>query len=773
MTTCGGGTSGSGNGGHREMCRQLRKKKKKKKQNNALVELMQHVQTLDSHEAYRRMCLVQDEIQRLKSVELGECEMPHHNQPQQQQQQHELNHTDKTMQNEDNSVVTNGVGEAKSSISTTECNSDKLRIKEPNLTEADHVTDNKTSPPVRTSYRQRVSGTWLQNGGKISIEYLPNVKCYRVVLLKSPPTSTEDGVDIFSLYGFPKSQHDLHCTITPQNIQDDGLHDHLEMKLHQRQLQTFASSDSSLTTSALDREEGQILLLSMSLPTLRHSSLHKEGDESSILPNVNISLDANSISLRVQLHQNYDQSTAMTNTESENLVDNLLGVDTSSSSFSPNVVTNALDLNYLRCRSCQHRLLRDISTTTNNIVVTNDDATCQNDNPHSATPAPTATTSIIQSVLPLPSGYWDEISDYLMCYDGQASVDFTSSSTSAIATMALEDDAILVLHKQDLVEAGGVCVLDALGGGYGEHTMEGYRKDGKANGANTGSEDGGYGGAPFRVWKDKAAINGMKSKAATCANCYSTLGYVSEHDTDTFRLYKHLLDCGKENDDDGRNDCGGAVPMIGGSIFTKHTCASFLARELVRYAESDAIYTFIVAISDVNDWTRMGRNNPGACILLRTLGWDTPISTVEGRTRSDGPAEEESSGDLCNYPLTFQKVVKVIFEVVTDRNILTSPQTSNGDNPIEWTWGGTDFCCPPPRLSSASIADGLMNDEKVVQTRASSVGIFLSEREWCELKNELHRSSDYFTEAVSDAFVITKLGLLQAAKLSFLPLVAY
>lgn len=785
-TTCGGdgGTGGRGKGGHRELCHQLRKKKKKK-QNNALVELMQHVQTLDSHEAYRRMCLVQDEMQRLKSLELGGGEMPHHNQPQQQQQQHELNHTDKAIQNEDKSVITNGVGEAKLSNATTECKSDEIRNTAPNLINEDHVIESETPPPVQTSNLRRVSGKWLQKGGKISIEYLPNVKCYRVVLLKSPSTtSTEEGVDMFSLNGIPKSQHELQCTITHQNVQDDGVHDYFEMKLYQRQHDTFASCPSSFATSSLDCDEEQTLLLAMSLPTLRHSSLNKQVDASTILPNVNISLDANSISLRVQLKQHEDQSTAMTNTESENLVDTLVGVDASSSSFSPNVATNALDLDYLRCRSCQHRLLRDAATTTTAEI--NNDTACQNDNPANVTPTPTtATTSMIQSVLPLPSGYWDEISDYLICYDGQASVDFTSSSTSAIARIALEDDAILVLHRLDLDEmGGGVCVLDAsLGGGYGEHTMEGnHRKDDISNRDSMGSK-GDVGEAPFRVWKDKAAVNGMRSKVATCASCYSTLGYVSEHDTDTFRLYKHLLDCGKENDGDGshvRSDCGDAEP-VGRSAFMKHTCATFLARELVRYAESDAIYTFIVAISDVNDWTRMGRRNPGACVLLRTLGWDTPMSTMEGGARMDGPAEEESSGDLNNYPLSFQKVVKVIFEVVTDRNVLTSPQTSNGDNPMEWTWGGTDFCCPPPRLSSASNASGLRNDEMAVQTRASSVGIFLSEREWCELKDELHRSSDYFTAAVSDAFVMTKLGVLppttsdrkQAAKLSFLPLVTY
>ncbi len=751
-------------GGHREICRRLCKAKKKQ---NAFVELMQHVQTLDCNEAYRRMCLVQDEIQRLKSSEsVGGMPQRRNNDQLAQLQRHESNRMDQTFQDEDT----------------------RIRIITPNPNDQTHVPDIKTpQPAIQPCKLQRVSGIWLHHGGKISIEYLPNVKCYRVVLLRSAPTTSTAGDvvdhDDHELNCIPKSQNELHCTITPKIMKYDGIYDHFEVKLYQsQQPDTIASSSAP---SSLEWKEVQILLLSMSLPTpTRHTSLDNEGEEGAILPEVSMSLDDNSISLRIQLIQNEDQSSiAMTNNESESMVDNLLGVDPSSPSFSPHVITNALDLNYVRCRSCQHHLLqvRDKPTTiTTNTAENTHDTTCKNDNPHPT--ATVTTTPIIKSVLPLPSGYWDDISDYLMCYDGQASVDFTSSSTCAIATMALEDDAILVLHRSDLDVMGGVCVLDALGGGYGERiTMGGYGKHDIANGSGSGDVGEG-GGTSFRKWKDRAAIHGIKS-TATCASCYSTLGYVSGYENDTFRLYKHLLDCGKELDDDGslRNVCGDDVLKGRGGVFSHYTCATFLARELVRYAESDAIYTFIVAISDVNDWTRMGRNNPGEYILLRTLGWDTPMSTVTGCTRLDDPAEGNISGDLINFQLNFRKVVKVIFEVVTNGNVLTSSRIDNGDSLMEWTWGGIDFCCPPPRLTSSSNADSLVDDELAKQKRASSVGIFLSEREWCELKHALYRSSDYFTQTVSDAIVTTKLGVLplptsdrkQMARLSFLPLVTY
>jgi hypothetical protein len=767
---CGDDDRGKGERcGHREICRQLRRKNKKKQ--STLVELMQHVQTLDCNEAYRRMCLAQDEIQRLKSSTLlGETIPQHHNNEQQlnQLQRHyEPNPTDRTIQNKNDREIANANSESKSPIATTDRESEKVRIITPNPDDDAHAPDKLPPPPVHSSYRRKVSGVWLGLGGKISIEYLPNVKCYNVMLHRSTPTNstTDEGIDDPGNW-IPKSQNELYCTMTPRVMTNDDVHDNFEVKLYQCENDTI---------------EGHIVLLSTILPTppLWRMSHKKEGSDDAVLSNVNISLDENSISLRIHLVQNRHQATTpMTTTESENLVDILLlGTDTSTSSFSPHAITSAFDLNYLRCRSCHHPLLlRDISITEKN---DNTSSSCHSDIRHPSDITKNTTTSIIQSVLPLPSGYWDDISDYLMCYDGQASVDFTSSSTCAIARTALEDDAILVLHRSDLDVVAGVCALDALGGGYGEHsTMEGYRKHYMANGAGSDNE-GGESGAAFRVWKDRAAIHGMKAKTATCATCYSTLGYVSEHDNDTFRLYKHLLDCGKKlNVDDGNayNDCGGrqlaaaaAAAAAGGGAFSKYSIASFLARELVRYAESDAVYTFIVGISDVNDWTRMGRSNPGKCILLRTLGWDTPMSTVEGGTMSDD--NEDGDDVFPDYPLCFQKVVKVIFEEVKDSNVLTASQQSNGDDPIEWTWGGTDFCCPPP----------LMQNDMIVQNRVSSVGMFLSEREWCELKDALHRSSDYFPKAVNDAIVMTKLGLMppntsdrqQMARLSFLPLITY
>eukprot|EP00571_Detonula_confervacea_P005402 CAMPEP_0172316420 /NCGR_PEP_ID=MMETSP1058-20130122/28121_1 /TAXON_ID=83371 /ORGANISM="Detonula confervacea, Strain CCMP 353" /LENGTH=403 /DNA_ID=CAMNT_0013030721 /DNA_START=156 /DNA_END=1367 /DNA_ORIENTATION=- len=400
-------------------------------------------------------------------------------------------------------------------------------------------------------------------------------------------------------------------------------------------------------------------------------------------------------------------------TDSMDLMDNLLGME--ESYLSP-VTTDASHLNYLRCRSCQIPIIGSPSKK---------NAATNGDDDHSA---------IIKSVLPLPSGYWDDISDYLICYDGQATVDFTSSTTNAIPKIALEDDAILVLHQQDLMD-GGIRTLGVKG--YGEHSLE------HLNDTN--------GGSASQAWKDKAATKGERSKAVTCAKCCSTLGFVSDHDSNTYRLYKHLLDCGRPD------------VSIGASVFSKYTCGAFLAREMVRYAESDAVYTFIVGVSDDNDWTRV--HNPGAFILLRMLSWDTPMATVGGAVYSSKDDDDDS------HKIHYQKVVKVIFEETSDKNELDSID----DDSFEWTWNGTDFCCLPPTESNAASSN-LENSSATYQTKASSIRIFFSKQEWSDLRDGLICGSRYFSETVTGAVVMTKLGLPpneqeQTASLSFLPLV--
>jgi hypothetical protein len=128
----------------------------------------------------------------------------------------------------------------------------------------------------------------------------------------------------------------------------------------------------------------------------------------------------------------------------------------------------------------------------------------------------------------------------------------------------------------------------------------------------------------------------------------------------------------------------------------------------------------------------------------------------------------DSSAQVIQY----QKVLKVIFE---ETIIKSAFMTS--DNPMDWKWGGLDLCCPPMQNNGDKTLMGMMTNMHA-QTKATSVRICLSSGEWHELKHSLMVSSQYFSEAVRDAVVMTKLGVLpgkgvedSAALLSFLSIV--
>jgi len=605
-----------------------------------LVELMQHVQSMDCNEAYKQLCLAQDEIKRLKELEVEEG-------------------TDITLS------TTQQLSVSSKDILQSKISDKVPQLDTKSIPQAAQMKNTSNKARNNKHTKRAISGSWLDcqedSSNKLcSIEYLSNVKCYQITLLTN---NTED---------IPLSKEELQFDMI--SIANNQVN-------NQSVIPTVMSYyEAKLYILKLNGDKERQLLLSVTLPI-----------SSTEPPTARISLDSNSISIRIQ----QDLSSMVEMDDSFGIVDKL-GIELSSFA---SITTDPNDLNYLHCRTCQNPIIEPPSSA----------AASSNDN-------------TIQSVLPLPTGYWDDISDYLICYDGQAIVDFTSSTTTAIEHSALEDDAVLVLHKDDLIQnqqRKGIRIGRVKG--YGEHS--------------SGNEDA----SSSEAWKDKAAIKGAKSKIITCAKCCSTLGFVSNNDNDsnTYRLYKHLLDCGKPPNR---------------AIFSKYTCGSFLAREMIRYAENDAIYTFIVGISDEMDWTRA--HNPGPCILIRMLSWDTPMAVVDKKSTTD-----ESN------TLQFHKVVKVIFEEVSDKVI----DTTNSNDSTEWTWRGVDFCCPP---------NGTSGDESTeMQTKASSIRIFFSKQEWTDLRDSLVCRSMYFSDAVKEAVVMTKLGLPtndgeeQKAALSFLSLV--
>jgi len=91
--------------------------------------------------------------------------------------------------------------------------------------------------------------------------------------------------------------------------------------------------------------------------------------------------------------------------------------------------TNQNELDFLRCPSCDYRMFADRSKTNDQRDV----------DPQ------------IRQILPLPNGNWEEISDYLICFEGDTSVDFTTTPSSIKKGYALEDSHSFVLHRDDVL----------------------------------------------------------------------------------------------------------------------------------------------------------------------------------------------------------------------------------------------------------------------------------------------------------------------------------
>lgn len=306
------------------MCRQLRKRAAAAASsstdvngdavaNEAWKELENHVQRMNCDEAYRQMCLVQDEIRRLQScVQLDN----------------------------QSEMISSSIVETPCPAKDDKCGEEVETCHNPDSNNiCNEISDNQSK------LEHIISGSWMLQGGVCSVEFLPNVKCY-LITLKSNDRSC----------CIPSSRDVLNFDVSLMENEDTG-------------------SDVSLYIAKLYDSNVDNPILFLKLPA---DSSIRNGEPA---PQYSISLDKNSISIRLQFHD------AMPG-ESTAVIDELLCMNTSAFS---STTSDAKSLNYLCCRTCLNSIIRK------------DDDINQ---------------CVIRSVLPLPSGYWDEITDYLICYEG-------------------------------------------------------------------------------------------------------------------------------------------------------------------------------------------------------------------------------------------------------------------------------------------------------------------------------------------------------------------
>jgi len=432
-------------------------------------------------------------------------------------------------------------------------------------------------------------------------------------------------------------------------------------------------------------------------------------------------------------------------------------------------LTNKDALNNVQCRFCQLHLRRNIIVEPN----------YQQENEYegqqflpSASPMLPRTPTKIQNVCHLPNGYWDEIADYLICYEGQATVNFASSGQKIEQGIAFEDECVVVMNKQDLPN---ICILAVEG--YGEQeeiqgsnhktaaeatkapkfmeTKEGNEaEDGiqndKSNSKGSKSDSiAEYlgGGVLFRgkrTWRD--AVGGA---TICCIQCCSTLGFASIEEPDTCRLLKHRL-CAKANDVIVDNDQYNLISVK--DWFSHNTSASFIARELIRYAESQAVFTFIIFNEDAAS---------SRALLLKLLSWNTSM----GFFTKDENKEQKFTGAY-HGAAKLRRIAKVVFEEIDDPNRhLLDSKSNNVSDPMSLSWE-FDLCCPPFDKPSqkkesvdfnGSLANGSTDNGSLVSK--ASVHIHLPSDDWKQLRDEVLQGRRFIPDSISEATVLMKLGI--------------
>jgi hypothetical protein len=273
--------------------------------------------------------------------------------------------------------------------------------------------------------------------------------------------------------------------------------------------------------------------------------------------------------------------------------------------------------------------------------------------------------------------------------------------------ISLEDDCILSLHKNDLKSVSVLAIE-----GYGEEDID------IANWRETDYEtqrDATYRGT--KEWQE--SVGGA---TVCCTFCCSTLGYASLENTDTIRLFKHKLEAEQFRVKEGA--------CYSENAFESNTCGSFMAREIIRFAEAQAIFTFVV----IQKMSGIKKGQKQKCLLLKLLSWNTVLAKKCEETPQD---------------LNLRRVAKVIYE---ESDLFMNNNPSGNDDSDVLVWGGADLCCEPFVLTRD------LSEKIEPTTSEASVRIYLSVGDWEALKEELIQGSKYFTNSLTRATTQIKLG---------------
>lgn len=183
--------------------------------------------------------------------------------------------------------------------------------------------------------------------------------------------------------------------------------------------------------------------------------------------------------------------------------------------------------------------------------------------------------------------------------------------------------------------------------------------------------------------------------------------------------------------------------------FQDNTIGSFLGKELIRYAESKAVFTFWVF--DQDGFQEEGEDTT-QCLFIRVLSWNTMVAR-----------KKHSNND--QDPLTFRPCVKLIYQ--HQRNVSISQHNNNKANNtnVSKQFMG-DACCPPSFVlpfatpaTDATMDSTTSSSSPTISKQYKSVNLYLESQEWNELHDLLKDASSFFSDSVSRATVTLKLGV--------------
>jgi HECT-like Ubiquitin-conjugating enzyme (E2)-binding/MYND finger len=367
---------------------------------------------------------------------------------------------------------------------------------------------------------------------------------------------------------------------------------------------------------------------------------------------------------------------------------------------------------------------------------------------------------IIRRVSPLPSGRWNDMDDFLICYPGTAAVNFASTSTHGQPGCLWIDENILVCSSLDA--ATSLSVLPGVVG-YGQSWAQGPHREGpmaltvspSSESTLSQAQDPALRGAA-QIWHDS-----VPGETLCCSRCCSVLGWSCKSMEQTYRLLRHRL----------------VLPNLHVALVPKEKhqgfpCLAFIAREMVRYAECQAIFTFALILDSIDKGPINGSSSNETqsagripCVWLRLLSWDTIAAngtTPSSSSETDLARNHSGESEWCQVAkVAFEEGLLSVDDVVPNVDVFPDSFFQRGV---------TDWCCPRTRskgsdqtpdasaLQQAPAGSQSLNRDSNTEAFGTVVHLHLETEEWIAARRALRHAGRWYSFEMVQATIMAQTG---------------